>query len=112
MINHDLFMQKLKKTSLLTGFPIEIDVAEALYEEFKTEEEKDSLLALKDLAYSGERINLANILKHLKKHKSDRIEKEAQIQKKEEETTVNNILHQEGIPAEIREFLKRLKGEL
>jgi len=109
MINHDLFMQKLKKASLLTGFPIEIDVAEALYGELKTEEERDFLPALKDLAYSGERINLANILKHLTRHKTDRIEKESQLQKKEEEAAVNDILRQEGIPEEVRIFLKKLK---
>lgn len=109
MINHDLFMQKLKKASLLTGFLIEVDVAEALYDEIRTEEERDFLLALKDLAYSGERINLANILKHLTRHKTDRIEKEAQAQKKEEETAINDMLRNEGIPEEIKSFLKRFK---
>ena len=109
MINHDLFNKKLKKASLLTGFGVEEEVAMALYEELKTEDEKDFLFALKDLAYSGDRITLANIQKYLARHKSNRIEKESLKQKKEEEKTVINLLKKEGIPQEIRVFFKKLK---
>lgn len=109
MIKSDLFMQKIKKASLLTGFPVEVEVAQALFDELKTEQEKDFLLALKDLSYSGDRINLANILKHLNKHKTDRIEREAQVQKKEEEETAISLLKQEGIPEEIKAFLSKFK---
>ncbi len=110
MIEKKLFMEKLKKASLLTGFLVEKEVASALYEQVKTEEKKDILLALKDIAYFGERINLANILKHLIQHRANRIEKEAQTQKKEEENTVNELLRKNGMPQEVRQYIKKLRG--
>lgn len=112
MIEKQLFMAKLKKASLLTGFPVEVDVAEALYEELRQEDENDFLKSLRDVSHSGERLNLGNIEKHLLKHKSDRIELIAQKQKKEEERAIVEILKSEGIPPEIKQFLEKFGNEI
>lgn len=109
MIQKDFFRSKLKKAGLLSGRLIDIEIADALYEELKDEDANDLLLALKDVAYGGEIINLANIFKHLTKHKSDRLYKENSIKKKQEEVDIRNFLKKEGLPDEIKNYLKNLK---
>jgi len=106
MIERDLFNQKLKKAGLLTGYSVEKNVADALYDELSREEKTDFLLALRDLAHAGERINLFNINRHLNEHKSYRLEKEAEKRKREEENTIKDLLIKEGIPEEVKKFLK------
>jgi hypothetical protein len=107
MIDKTLFMSKLKKASLLTGYPVEVEVAEALYDELKKEDESDFLKSLRDVSHSGERLNLGNIEKYLARHRSDRMERVAQEQKKSEERAVVELLKTEGIPPDIKQFLEK-----
>ena len=107
MIEKTLFMAKLKKASLLTGYPVEVEVAEALYEELRKEDEGDFLRSLRDVSHSGERLNLGNIEKHLARHRADRMERVAQEQKKAEERAVVDLLKTEGIPPDIKQFLEK-----
>lgn len=109
MIDQDFFKQKLKKAGLLIGYQVEVQIADALYEELKNEDKRDFLQALRDLSYSGERLNLANILKHLLKYKADRIEKEHEAEKRKQKAEVHQMLKNEGIPDDVKSFLRKFK---
>jgi hypothetical protein len=106
----DLFRKKLEKTAILSGQLIDKHLPDALFEEIKEENHKDILLALKDIAFSGDKICLGNIMKHLFKHRADRFEKEAEELKKQEKQDIEDFIKDREIPREVREFLKQLKG--
>lgn len=108
-IEKDFFLQKLKKAGLLLGVLVDAEIALAIYEELKNEEQKDLLPALRDLAFSGQRVNLANIMTHLAHHKAVRREKEVEKEKKQREDELNMMLRDEGIPEEVKAFLKGFK---
>jgi hypothetical protein len=106
VIAREFFMAKLKKAGLLAGHPVEIEVAEALYEELGNSDQGDFLKALKDIAYGGERVNLANIFRHLSRHQSVRIEEEARASKRREERELAEM-KMDGLPDSAREFLEK-----
>lgn len=107
----EIFKKKLKKASLLSGFLVDIEAADALYDELKSENDRDMLSALKDVAYSSEKINIGNIMKHLCRHKSMRLEEEAIKFKEHEKAEVSAFIANREIPKEVREFLQGLWKE-
>jgi RNA polymerase-interacting CarD/CdnL/TRCF family regulator len=110
-MDKDTFTKKLKKCQLLSGArEIEEQQRDALWDELKGERDNEILLALKDVAHSGDYINIANINKHLWKHKSERLEKEAIKEKKARERAASDLQDLE-MPDEARDALKKLFGK-
>lgn len=100
------FLEKMRKTSRLTGFPVEADTVDALYEELKGEDRHDILHALKMVAHGGDRPNLHNILKYLWQRKTPRLEKESRDRKAREEKELEQMTDGE-VKALIQSILKK-----
>lgn len=105
----EVFKRKLKKTSLLSGCLVESDAADAFFDELKGEHDNDILLALKDVAYSSEKINLGNIMKHLSRHKGVRLETESAKFKEQARAEVDAFISNREMPDEVRAFIEKFK---
>ena len=105
----ELFRKKLEKTAILSGQLIDKHLPDALFEEIKAEHDKDILLALKDIAFSGDKLCLGNIIKHLSKHRAERFEKEAEEFKKKDKQEIEEFIRTREMPDEVRDFLKKLR---
>jgi hypothetical protein len=110
-MNKDTFRKKVEKASVLSGQTIDHNLPDALYDELKNENDTDILLALKDVAYSTERISLGNITRFISIHKSKRIEQESIQNKDRERKEVQEFMKNRKIPAEVREFLTGLRKD-
>lgn len=103
------FLEKMRKASRLTGFPVEAETVDALYEELQGEDRADILYALKMVAHGGERPNLHNILKHLWQRKTPRLEQESRDRKVREEHELDKMPEGE-VKALIEGVFEKVKG--
>ena len=110
-MNKETFRKKVEKAAVLAGQIIDKSFPDALYEEIKTENEKDILMALKDIAYSTDKLSLGNVMKYLSHHKSHRIERESIAFKETEKREIEAFMLNREMPDEVRTFLKGLKKE-
>jgi len=85
MISQDRFEERLKWLSNVTGSMVRKETSEYLWEELKDCDIKDFHDGTKALAYTDEKINLANLLKHISKYQSKRMEQENLEFKRNEE---------------------------
>ena len=113
MIEKKVFLQELKKASLLAGQKITKELAEALFDRLKDEHEEDVLKGLKDFSFSGEKLTLGNIWRHILSHRTKRLEEEAVKTRIEEEKAAREFFQREEMPPEIRELIGKFKrGEI
>lgn len=84
MISLERFENKMRWLADVTGFPVRKDTANALWEELRDTDLNDFESGCKELAYSSDKINLANLYQKIAKYSSYRIEREAsQMRQKE-----------------------------
>lgn len=82
-ISYQRFEEKLRELKELTGHPGQI-AARALYDRLMYTDINDFDDAIESLAQADERINLANITKHINRHMVIRLEREACENKRRE----------------------------
>lgn len=105
------FTAKLKKAQRLSGhYPIDEDTRDVLHEALKHELDNDILHALKHLAYSSEKINIENILKHISDRKADRLREEKIKRTKEDQLAVRE-LEETKMPADAKQALTKVFGK-
>ena len=93
-------------------FPFQLgDKPDHVNNEIKTENERDIFLALKDIAYSTDKLSLGNVMKYLSHHKSHRIERESFAFKETEKREIDAFMLNREMPDEVRSFLKGLKKD-
>ena len=103
----DEFTEKMRKASKLTGYLVEVEAAGFLFDELKDEDRLDILYALKGLAQHGDRPSLANIMRHLNVHKSNRLVAENSARKQREKVEAEELLENDDLLPEIRAFIEK-----
>ncbi|MBF0537061.1 MAG: hypothetical protein HQL03_02280 [Nitrospirae bacterium] len=92
MIEQQFFNDITCKTALLNGYPRPSnDVLQYLYVELKNEGTADLMKAYKELSYTGNRITLAGIMSLINSYKRERLQSEAQRQKRIEEKEADSF---------------------
>ncbi|MFH1290382.1 MAG: hypothetical protein ABIH92_03165 [Nanoarchaeota archaeon] len=85
MISPEKFYERFKWLSEVSGSLIRKGTIDALWEELRNCDSRDFELALKDIAYSDEKVNLGNTWRHLMHHQTVRLEREALEFKRKED---------------------------
>lgn len=88
MISKERFTEKMMWLKDVANQDIKRSTCDALWDELSTQNVQDFERAIKDLAYSSEKINLANIWKRLCHAMSNRVESEAQEGRQREENQI------------------------
>ena len=104
------FRKKVEKAAVLSGQVIDRHLPDALYEEMINEDDRDILLALKDIAYSTEKLSLGNIFKNIMSHKGNRLETEGATFRKREQAEIQAFIANTEMPAEVKAFIRKFKG--
>jgi len=104
----DKFTEKIAKAIRLSGhYPIEEVAVIELYNALKHELDNDILHALKHLAYSSEKINIENILKHIAEKKGDRLLEEKIKHSKDDQLAVRKLKGTD-MPPDAKEAIDKL----
>jgi len=85
MISSEKFEERLRWVRDVTGQLIRKETSNALWEEIRNCDIRDLELAIKDIAYSDEKLNLGNIWRHLVHHQQVRLEQESIAFKRKED---------------------------